>query len=80
MISSTYFITILKVFNPSCVRKPSAMVLGLIDGIIFPSLNDLYASSAFFGSTAITFALGNNPLVAIAVPLRKPPPPTGAKT
>jgi len=39
----------------------------------------LKASSAFFGSAAITFVLGEKYFAASAVPLSKPPPPTGAK-
>ena len=53
------------------------LALGFIDGIIFPDWSERKASSAFRGSAPITRIDGEIDVAAIAVPLKRPPPPTG---
>ncbi|MBA7591976.1 hypothetical protein ES708_34147 [subsurface metagenome] len=71
---------ILKVSRLNDVNNPSAIVSGFMDGTNFPDLKERQASSAFLGSAAMTFVARLRALTVIAVPLNKPPPPTGVTT
>ena len=76
-MSSTFLRIISSVKSLSDVNNPSAIVLGLTEGINVLFLKDLYASSAPLGSAAIILIFGFIDFPEIAVPLNKPPPPTG---
>ena len=56
-ISSTFFLIIENVSSLSDVRRPSAIVNGLTEGVSIPVLNDFHASFAFQGSAPITSVL-----------------------
>ena len=53
-ISSTFFLIIEKVSSLREVRRPSAIVKGLTEGVRIPVLKDFHASFAFSGSAPIT--------------------------
>ena len=61
-MASTWREMTAKVLVPSEVRRPSAMVLGSMDGWIVPVSSERRASSAFAGSAPTTFVSGERPL------------------
>jgi hypothetical protein len=74
-----FFITE-KVSSLSDVRSPSAHVTGLTEGVNTPVVNEINASFALSGSAPITWIFLVIPFTQAEVPLRSPPPPTGATT
>ena len=79
-IPSQCYLIISKVKGPSPARMPSAIVKGGKGGYNFPDYKLKKASFAKTGSAAKILIFGFIDLVAIQVPLKRPPPPTGVIT
>src|SRR5712692_3300375 len=83
-MSSTYRRMCSKLISPTlCVRNPSAMVrvtCSALNWMILPERRLAWASPASSGSAPITFTAGLLSLIAVAIPLIIPPPPTGTRT
>ena len=77
-IEATWARSAASVRGESVVRRPSAIVIVVAAGSTHPDARLRAASSAFAGSAPWTARPGRSDVAAIAVPDRRPPPPTGA--